>query len=135
MATISTKGIYGLAALFHLSRAPEGKAMQIREIAAVSGISRAYLEQLLSTLRKAKLVQSVRGAQGGYLLARGANQITVLEIIETLEGPICEINGQNVGGSVILERFWQSMHDEVNGLFNMTLEALHENHLVQDFTI
>ena len=123
MAGISTRGIYGLAAMHVLSHAPRSRAMQIKEIAAMTQVSHSYLEQLLSALRKGGLVSSTRGANGGYKLAHAAHEITVLEIIEVLEGALCKIEG-NVGASVILEYFWADIHEKVKGLFMLKLSEL-----------
>ncbi len=123
MAGISTRGIYGLAAMHVLSHAPRSRAMQIKEIAAMTQVSHSYLEQLLSALRKGGLVTSIRGANGGYKLANPAHEITVLEIIEVLEGALCKIEG-NVGASVILEYFWADIHEKVKGLFMLKLSEL-----------
>ena len=123
MAGISTRGIYGLAAMHVLSHAPRNRAMQIKEIAAMTQVSHSYLEQLLSALRKGGLVTSIRGANGGYKLARPAHEITVLEIIEFLEGALCKIEG-NVGSSVVLEYFWADIHEKVKGLFMLKLSEL-----------
>lgn len=126
MAGISTRGVYGLAAMHVLSHAPRSRAMQIKEIAAMTQVSHAYLEQLLSALRKAGLVTSIRGANGGYKLAHAAHEITVLEIIEALEGAICKVEG-NVGASVILEYFWSDIHEKVKGLFMLKLSELDQS--------
>ncbi|MDA3947533.1 MAG: Rrf2 family transcriptional regulator [Helicobacteraceae bacterium] len=123
MAGISTRGIYGLAAMHVLSHAARNRAMQIKEIAAMTQVSHSYLEQILSALRKGGLVTSIRGANGGYELARPAHEITVLEIIEILEGSLCKIEG-NVGASVILEYFWADIHEKVKGLFMLKLSEL-----------
>jgi Rrf2 family protein len=106
-----------------LSHAPHNRAMQIKEIAAMTQVSHAYLEQLLSALRKGGLVTSTRGANGGYKLALAAHEITVLEIIEVLEGALCKIEG-NVGASVILEYFWADIHEKVKNLFMLKLSEL-----------
>lgn len=126
MAGISTRGIYGLAAMHVLSHAPRNRAMQIKEIAAMTQVSHSYLEQLLSALRKGGLVISIRGANGGYKIARPAHEITVLEIIEVLEGPLCKIEG-NVGASVILEYFWSDIHEKVRELFMLKLSELDQS--------
>ncbi|WP_345986590.1 Rrf2 family transcriptional regulator [Sulfurimonas sp. HSL-1656] len=120
MAGISSKGVYALAAMHVLSHAPQQRAMQIREIAAMTSISHGYLEQILSGLRRAGLVTSIRGAAGGYQLAGRASEITVLEILEALEGPLCQTEG-NVGSSVILEAFWGGMNEKIRALFDMKL--------------
>ena len=62
--------------------------MSIKSISQRQNISEYYLEQLFSSLRKAKLIKSIRGAQGGYILNRQPEDITVSDIIEVLEGPI-----------------------------------------------
>ena len=85
---LSTKGRYGLKAMFELSINQKDGPVPLKLIARNQNISDQYLEQIFSKLRKANLVQSVRGAQGGYLLAKGANNITVGDILTVLEGPI-----------------------------------------------
>lgn len=123
MSGISSKGIYGLAAMHVLAHAANERSMQIKEIAAMTQISHSYLEQLLSSLRKGSLVKSIRGAHGGYKLSRPAHEIEVIEIIEVLEGPLCKIEG-NVGASVILEYFWEDIHEKVRALFSLKLSEL-----------
>jgi Rrf2 family protein len=123
MAGISSKGVYGLAAMHVLSHAVNNRTMQVKEIAAMTQISHSYLEQLLSQLRKSGLVTSIRGASGGYRLARPAHEIEVIEILEALEGALCRIEG-NVGASIILEYFWADMQERVKKLFSMKLSEL-----------
>jgi Rrf2 family protein len=84
---ISTRGEYGLRALMELGMAPD-KGLSLRDIAQRQHISLDYLEQIVSTLKAAGLVRSRRGAQGGYLLARPAAQITVYDALLALEGPL-----------------------------------------------
>ncbi|HHY82284.1 MAG TPA: Rrf2 family transcriptional regulator [Clostridiales bacterium] len=83
---LSTKGRYGVKAMFDLALHGGDTPLSLKTIAERQDISEPYLEQLISTLRKAGLVKSVRGAQGGYLLARSPDQITVGSIIRSLEG-------------------------------------------------
>ncbi|MCI4406236.1 MAG: Rrf2 family transcriptional regulator [Sulfuricurvum sp.] len=123
MAALSSKAIYGLAAMHVLSHAPYARAMQVREIAAMTQISHGYLEQLLSILRRNNLVSSIRGASGGYKLSRPSHEIEVIEIIEALEGPFYKIDG-NVGSSLILEYFWGDIEEKMRGLFGMKLSEL-----------
>ncbi|HEX5623173.1 MAG TPA: Rrf2 family transcriptional regulator [Sulfuricurvum sp.] len=123
MAALSSKAIYGLAAMHVLSHAAHGRSMQVREIAAMTQISHGYLEQLLSILRRNNLVMSIRGASGGYRLARQAHEIEVLEIIESLEGSFYKVEG-NVGSSLILEYFWRDIEDKMKGLFSLKLSEL-----------
>lgn len=123
MAALSSKAIYGLAAMHVLSHAPGGRTMQVREIAAMTRISHGYLEQLLSSLRRNNLVLSNRGASGGYKLSRPAYEMSVIEIIEALEGPFYKIEG-NVGSSLILEYFWSDVEEKMRTLFGMKLSEL-----------
>ncbi|ADR33784.1 transcriptional regulator, BadM/Rrf2 family [Sulfuricurvum kujiense DSM 16994] len=123
MAALSSKAIYGLAAMHVLAHAPRSRAMQVREISAMTQISHGYLEQLLSILRRNNLVSSIRGASGGYKLARLAHEIEVIEIIEALEGPFYKIEG-NIGSSLILEYFWNDIEEKMRTLFSMKLSEL-----------
>jgi len=127
MAFLSSKAVYGLAAMYTISQAPNSRAMQVKEISAMTHISHGYLEQLLSGLRKNNLLISIRGAHWGYKLARGANQITVLEIIEAVEGPFYKIDG-NVGSSTILEYFWSDIEEKMCALFEMKLSELYRSY-------
>ena len=85
---ISTKGRYGVKALFELAMHEGAGPLSLKTIAQRQGLSEHYLEQLVATLRKAGLVTSVRGAQGGYTLTRPASSITVGDVLRVLEGPI-----------------------------------------------
>ena len=88
MPLISTKGVYGLTAMYELSKYQEDTPMQIKEISANANIPQNYLEQLLSKLRRADLVKSVRGARGGYTLAKSAKEIKIVDILIALEDDI-----------------------------------------------
>jgi Rrf2 family cysteine metabolism transcriptional repressor len=123
MAALSSKAIYGLAAMHVLSHATNGRSMQVKEISAMTQISHGYLEQLLSVMRRQHLVISIRGASGGYKLARPAHEIDVIEIVESLEGPFYKVDG-NVGSSLILEYFWKEIEDKMRGLFSLKLSEL-----------
>jgi Rrf2 family cysteine metabolism transcriptional repressor len=85
---LSTKGKYGVQAMFELAMHGKNGPLSLKAIAERQGLSEHYLEQLAAPLRKAGLVHSVRGAQGGYQLARKPEQITIGEILRVLEGPI-----------------------------------------------
>lgn len=84
---LSTKGQYALHAMIFLARRAKEGPQTLKTIAE-DGLPEQYLEQLLGQLRRDGLVSTVRGAQGGYSLARPAGQITVAQIIESTEGPI-----------------------------------------------
>lgn len=83
---LSTKGKYGLKAMFELALSSNGEPISLKHIAKEQGISDQYLEQIFSLLKKAGLVKSVRGAQGGYYISKDLNEITVADILKVLEG-------------------------------------------------
>lgn len=85
---LSTKGRYGLMAMFQLAQEYGNGPISLREIAEEQELSNSYLEQLFSVLRKDGLIESVRGAQGGYLLSDEPNNITVGHILRSLEGDL-----------------------------------------------
>ncbi len=123
MVGVSTKSLYGVAAMHALYNAPRNKLMQIKEIAAITQISHGYLEQILSSLKKHGFVISVRGANGGYKLAADASEIIVLDVIEVLEGELFSVS-ENVGASVILDSFWKDIQEKVRAVFNIKLSEL-----------
>ncbi|MBO8141448.1 MAG: Rrf2 family transcriptional regulator [Firmicutes bacterium] len=83
---ISTRGEYGLRAMLDLAIHGGEEPVPLKQIAVRQGISEHYLEQLMGGLRKAGLVTSVRGAQGGYRLAADAREMTAGQILRVLEG-------------------------------------------------
>lgn len=85
---LSTKGRYGVRAMVALALNYGEAPMSIKTISIKENLSEYYLEQLFSPLRRANLIRSVRGAQGGYVLCKPPSEITVGEIMTVLEGPI-----------------------------------------------
>ncbi len=89
---ISTKGKYGVAAMYDLAMNYGQGPISLKSIAQRQKISENYLEQLISTLRKAGYVKSIRGAQGGYTLSKDPTQISVGNILRVMEGPIALVD-------------------------------------------
>lgn len=126
---ISTRGRYGLRALADMAlHATEGP-LAIRIIAERQNISESYLEQVFSTLRKAGIVRSVRGAQGGYEFNRPIQEITIGEILRILEGPISPVHcvdtltpgsGCEMEKTCITRPFWEEMRDVINQFLDRT---------------
>lgn len=85
---ISSKGEYGLRAIFDLAQRFGKGPVQSEEIAGRQGIPVNYLNQLLILMRRAGLIESLRGPQGGHMLARKPEDITLLEVLTVLEGPL-----------------------------------------------
>jgi len=124
---ISAKGDYGLRALIELAhRYGDGKPTQSGEIAARQAIPESYLEQLLTALRRAGFVRSVRGPQGGHSLARPPAEIQVSEVIEALEGPIMavdcldEASSCAKGGGCAQSEMWAAVRDAIVGVLSST---------------
>src|SRR6204780_3271809 len=88
MISITTKSPYALSALIELYRQGSAGPVPIAELARRREIPVQFLEQLFATLRRAGLLRSQRGVKGGYSFARSPETITVLEIVELLDGPV-----------------------------------------------
>ena len=84
---LSVKGEYALQAIFDLATRPSGEPVKIAEIARRQHIPQKFLELILAGLKQGGFVESRRGAEGGYLLARSAEAITVGEVLRFVEGP------------------------------------------------
>ena len=89
---ISTKGRYGVTAMYDLALHYGEGPQALKSVAERQGISESYLEQLVSILRKGGYVVSMRGSQGGYVLSRNPEKISVGDIIRLLEGPIAPVD-------------------------------------------
>ncbi|HAU84469.1 MAG TPA: AsnC family transcriptional regulator [Lachnospiraceae bacterium] len=120
---ISTKGRYGLRAVLDLAMNSETEAVALSSIAERQHISVSYLEQLVSKLRKAGIVNSIRGAQGGYVLAKPADEISVGDILRALEGDLHPVDcaevygGDSVcqGADVCVSKFvWKRISDSIS---------------------
>ena len=131
---LSTRGKYGLNAMVYLaSKAQEGP-QPLRAIAQSNLLPDQYLEQLLGCLRKAGLVNTVRGAQGGYQLARPAGEITVGHIIDAMEGPLqlseCAIESEPTCPNSDVcptRRVWEYLTDSINSLlYSISLQDMLE---------
>ena len=89
---ISTKGRYGLRILIDLATHESEKPRLLRDIAQSQQISEKYISRLIIDLRRARLVRSIRGVKGGFHLAKSPKEITLLEVIETMEGPLSVVD-------------------------------------------
>jgi Rrf2 family protein len=94
----STKSEYGLRALVNLAKNQGKGPYSLNKIAKEEKISLAYLERLFASLKKAKIVQSVKGVKGGYELAKPINQTTVKDILTALEGSLAPYICAGIGG-------------------------------------
>jgi Rrf2 family transcriptional regulator, cysteine metabolism repressor len=88
MLSITSKSPYAVLALAELARSAGPKPVPIGELARRRDVPVQFLEQLFATLRRAGIVSSQRGVKGGYRFAREPSEVTVLEIVELLDGPL-----------------------------------------------
>lgn len=131
---ISTRGRYGLRALLEIAVQPDEEPVTIRDISKKQQMSVTYLEQILHKLKNAGIVRSIRGARGGYVLARRGDKITVSQIINALDGPIsisyCDSpqlrEKSCIGPSACVSRIlWKRLEDVIEGtLSSVTLADL-----------
>jgi Rrf2 family transcriptional regulator, cysteine metabolism repressor len=119
---ISTKGRYGLMLLVDLAIHEGTTPISLKSVAERQSLSEHYLEQLIAPLRNAGFVRSIRGAYGGYVLARPKSEITVKDIIFTLEGPITVVDDEVEDG---LDELWDRLRTAIcDVLESLTLEDL-----------
>lgn len=136
MMKISTRGRYGLKAMVDIAaHSGNNTCVSLKSVAERSGISDSYLEQLISPLKKAGLVKSTRGAQGGYVLGRPAGDISVGDVLRAVEGPMelveCLSGGDSCGmgdcSKCNTKSVWEKLSESVNeAADNITLAQLIE---------
>lgn len=116
---LSTRGKYGLYAMYYLAQ-HMGEGPQSLKAITATGVPQQYLEQLLGNLRRAGLVKTVRGAQGGYQLAKEPSQVTMLNILDAMEGPIelseCMSSEHHCGRACDcrVRKVWSRLTDSIN---------------------
>ena len=129
----SAKGEYGIMAVLDLALAHGEVPVQAKAIADRQGIPLRFLEQILSALRHAGLVESSRGAHGGYRLAKPAADIRIGDVIQAVEGPIVMTsralprrgngNGHRASHGSIVQGVWKEVKDKVLETLNRTTLA------------
>jgi Rrf2 family protein len=87
---VSTKAQYGMRALIEVAVGGD-RPTSLKTVADRQGLSHQYLEQIFAVLRRAGIVESIRGARGGYRLARHPDQLSALEVVELLEGTVAPV--------------------------------------------
>ncbi len=134
---LSTKGRYGVKSILDLALHNEEWPVALKSIAERQHISENYLEQLFASLRKAGYVKSVRGAQGGYILAHSPKDISVGSVLRALEGSLapveCVVEDDSVkctkSDICVTRLVWEKIRDKVNEVVDsITLADLIEEH-------
>ncbi len=126
---ISTRGRYALLIMIYLAKNYESKNyITLKEISEKEDISLKYLEKIISLLTKEKLVETLRGAQGGYRLNKKPEEYSVLEIIKASEGPIKTVDCDNnctKKDTCISKKLWCDLDNTLNEFFdNKSLKDL-----------
>lgn len=122
MSVLSTKGVYGLLAIFEIMRASEVSPITIKEISDRTGISKNYFEQILNLLRNAGIISSIKGKNGGYFLSKPADEVSFLDIFNALETNFC-ITNVSTKNSVITHLL-QDCDDKFKSIFDMPISKL-----------
>lgn len=133
---ISTKGRYAVRVMLDLALHNTGECIKVKDIAERQGLSEKYLEQIIATLNKAGYVRSVRGAQGGYRLAKAPQEYTVGMILRLTEGslaPVACLEEDNLQCDRIdtceTLQVWKDLYDAINQVVdNVTVADLMEQH-------
>jgi len=139
---LSTKGRYGLRAVLDLAMNGEKETVALSAIAERQEISISYFEQLIAKLKKSGIVNSVRGAQGGYLLAKKPEEISVGDILRALEGDLNPVDCSEIIGSgstcsgsdlCVTKYVWMRISDSINNTVDtmMLSELLEESKKVR----
>lgn len=130
---VSLRATYGIMAAVDLAMGPGVKPIQARSIARRQSIPARFLEQVLHAMKKAGLVTSLRGAQGGYVLTKKPADLSVAEILEALDGPLLPSMGMNgqlpsrrpSKPELLLGKVWEQVHQaERQVLEAITVEEL-----------
>jgi len=129
---VSTKGRYGLRAILDISLYQHAGPVTINSIAQRQNISERYLEQLLVTLRQNGLIKSIRGFQGGYILAKEPGAISVGDVIRSLEGPVVPVDCVNDDPETcsraefcVTKKVWEDLKKSMNDVLDSyTLQDL-----------
>lgn len=138
---LSTKGTYGMKAILDLALHSDGNPVAIKSIAERQNISENYLEQLFAILRKSGLLQSIRGAQGGYILAKNPGKITAGLILRILEGSLAPVHCVeenkpavcNRSENCITKYVWAEIRDKIYDVVDsITLADLVEEYNKQE---
>lgn len=129
---LTTKGRFAVTAMIDLAMNAQNRAVKLNAISERQKISLSYLEQLFSKLRRAGLVESIRGPGGGYILGKKANEINIAEIIaaaeDKLDATLCsgKANCQS-GAPCLTHELWENLNHTINDyLSSVTLAHLLE---------
>ncbi|MDF2532427.1 MAG: cymR, partial [Clostridia bacterium] len=125
------KGRYGLKAMMDLAIYSYGEPLNLKSIAERQNVSEKYLEHIFSALKKAGLIKSIKGTQGGYILAQAPADATVGNVIRALEG---DLSVAEEGDADILEQcINQNVYEKIDNGINQLLDSITLEDLQQEY--
>ncbi|MCE5312121.1 MAG: RrF2 family transcriptional regulator [Nitrospiraceae bacterium] len=131
MLRLTTKGQYGVRAMFEIARGYPDTPVSIKEISERQDVSTAYLIQILNRLKKSGIIKSVKGPGGGYLLSKSPEQTSIAEILNELEGPFAITSCLGPGGGCeriercVTHLLWKALGQQIESfLKTITLRNL-----------
>jgi len=136
---VSAKSDYALRALIEIATREDGARVSAEELGQLQGIPRGFLQAILADLRRASIVISVRGQNGGWRLAADASTITVADIIRAVDGPLVSVYGlrpESVSyndSAMVLQLVWIAARANLRDVFeHVTIDMLAANKLPDD---
>ncbi|MDR3579262.1 MAG: Rrf2 family transcriptional regulator [Oryzomonas sp.] len=133
MMELTRKGEYAIRGIVYLASRPADQVCLLSDIAAVVDVPPTFLAKIFQQFSKIGLVKSFRGTGGGFVIGRPADKITLLDVVEAVEGPIipnrCVVNGINCDRSIAcnVHPVWMNVQSQVRGILEkVTLKELAE---------
>ncbi|MBT0665771.1 Rrf2 family transcriptional regulator [Geobacter pelophilus] len=134
MMELTRKGEYAIRGIIHLAKLKPGSVALISEIAESTGVPQTFLAKILQSFAKIGLVNSFRGTGGGFVLGRSPSQITLLEVVEAVEGPIMpnrcmmDATGCEFNSTCLVHPVWREVQSKVVEILgSVTIEELAKN--------
>lgn len=128
---ISTKGRYAMCVMMDLAEHYQEGPVALKDISSRQNISKKYLEQIVALLNRPEILKTVRGAQGGYMLAKSPDKYTVADVLKLSEGSLAPVQNLEdptdaaAASDAQLLPIWQGLYDVVNGyLEGITLQSI-----------
>jgi Rrf2 family transcriptional regulator, cysteine metabolism repressor len=131
---ISTKGRYGLKAMMDLAIYSLGEPLNLKSIAERQNVSEKYLEHIFSALKKAGIIKSTKGTQGGYILAQAAADTTVGNVIRALEGDLSvavKVDREEV--DILEQCINKNVYEKIDNSINQLLDTITLEDLQQEY--
>ena len=133
---ISTKGRYGLKAMMDLAIYSYGEPLNLKSIAERQNVSEKYLEHIFSALKKSGLIRSIKGTQGGYILAQAAEDTTVGNVIRALEGDLDfaeKVSGEEGNADILEQCINLNVYEKIDNSINQLLDSITLGNLLEEY--